>query len=128
TARTFFALIEPGSAFAGSLLELALAADRSYMLAGGEPRATIALSALNHGALPTGSGLSRLEARFLGEPARLRAVLAPGGPFGAAAAHEAGLVTFAPDDLAWEEEVRLAIEERTAMSPGAPTGREANPR
>ena len=126
TARTFFALIEPGSAFAGSLLELALAADRSYMLAGGEPPATIALSALNHGALPTGSGLSRLEARFLGEPARLREALAHRGPFDAAAAHEAGLVTFAPDDLDWEEEVRLAIEERTAMSPDALTGLEAN--
>src|SRR5439155_24544738 len=83
TARTFFALIEPGSAFAGSLLELALAADRSYMLAGGEPPATIALSALNHGALPTSAGLSRLEARFLGEPARPREVLAPRGPFDA---------------------------------------------
>jgi len=126
TARTFFALIEPGSAFAGSLLELALAADRSYMLAGGEPPATIALSALNHGTLPTSSGLSRLEARFLGEPARLRAVLAHQGPFDAAAAHEAGLVTFAPDDLDWEEEVRLAVEERTAMSPDALTGLEAN--
>jgi len=126
TARTFFALIEPGSAFAGSLLELALAADRSYMLAGGEPPATIALSALNHGALPTGSGLSRLEARFLGDPARLRAALAHRGPFDAAAAHEAGLVTFAPDDLDWEEEVRLAIEERAAMSPDALTGLEAN--
>jgi len=126
TARTFFALIEPGSAFAGSLLELAFAADRSYMLAGGKAPATIALSALNHGALPTGSGLSRLEARFLGDPARLRAALAHRGPFDAAAAHEAGLVTFAPDDLDWEEEVRLAIEERAAMSPDALTGLEAN--
>ena len=126
TARTFFALIEPGSAFAGSLLELALAADRSYMLAGGEPPATIELSALNHGALPTSAGLSRLEARFLGEPARRREVLSHRGPFDAAAAHAAGLVTFAPDDLDWEEEVRLAIEERAAMSPDALTGMEAN--
>src|SRR5213594_2055461 len=126
TARTFFALIEPGSAFAGSLLELALAADRSYMLAGGAPRATIELSALNHGALPTSAGVSRLEARFLGEPARRREVLSHRGPFDAAAAHEAGLVTFAPDDLDWEEEVRLAIEERAAMSPDALTGLEAN--
>ncbi|HUE30329.1 MAG TPA: 2,3-epoxybenzoyl-CoA dihydrolase [Verrucomicrobiae bacterium] len=126
TARTFFALIEPGSAFAGSLLELALAADRSYMLAGGEPPATIELSALNHGALPTSSGLSRLEARFLGEPTRLSEVVAHRGPFDAAAAHEAGLVTFAPDELDWEEEVRLAIEERAAMSPDALTGLEAN--
>jgi len=126
TARTFFALIEPGSAFAGSLLELALAADRSYMLAGGEPPATIELSALNHGALPTSAGVSRLEARFLGEPARRREVLSHRGPFDAAAAHAAGLVTFAPDDLDWEEEVRLAIEERAAMSPDALTGMEAN--
>src|SRR6059036_1717277 len=126
TARTFFGLIDPGSAFAGSLLELALAADRSYMLGAGDTPVTIELSALNHGALPTGSGLSRLEARFLGEPARLREVLAHRGPYDAEAAHEAGLVTFAPDDLDWEEEVRLAIEERAAMSPDALTGMEAN--
>jgi benzoyl-CoA-dihydrodiol lyase len=126
TARTFFALVEPGSAFAGSLLELALAADRSYMLAGGGAPATIELSPLNHGALPTSSGLSRLEARFLGEPARLREVLSHPGPFDAEAAHEAGLVTFAPDDIDWEDEVRLAIEERAAMSPDALTGMEAN--
>jgi benzoyl-CoA-dihydrodiol lyase len=126
TARTFFALVEPGSAFAGSLFELALAADRSYMLAGGDPPAAIELSPLNHGALPTSSGLSRLEARFLGEPARLREVLAHRGPFDAEAAHQMGLVTFAPDDIDWEDEVRLAVEERAAMSPDALTGMEAN--
>src|SRR5207247_8526790 len=125
-ARTCFALIAPGSAFAGSLLELALAADRSYMLAGGEPPATIELSALNHGALPTSAGVSRLEARFLGEPARRREVLSHRGPFDAAAAHAAGLVTFAPDALDWDEEVRLAIEERAAMSPDPRAGRDAN--
>src|SRR2546422_9878275 len=96
------------------------------MLAGGEPLAKIELSALNPGALPTSAGLSRLEVRFLGEPARLREVRSHRGPFDAAAAHEAGLVTFAPDDLDWEEEVRLAIEERAAMSPDALTGLEAN--
>jgi len=126
TARTFFALVEPGSAFAGSLFELALAADRSYMLAGGDAPAAIELSPLNHGALPTSSGLSRLEARFLGEPARLREVLAHRGPFDAEAACDAGLVTFAPDDIDWEDEVRLAVEERAAMSPDALTGMEAN--
>ena len=126
TARTFFALVEPGSAFAGSLFELALAADRSYMLAGGDLPAAVELSALNHGALPTSSGLSRLEARFLGEPARLREVLAHRGPFDAEAACDAGLVTFAPDDIDWEDEVRLAVEERAAMSPDALTGMEAN--
>ena len=126
TARTFFALIEPASAFAGSLFELALAADRSYMLAGGEPPATVALSPLNQGALPTSSGLSRLEARFLGDPARLEAVLSHPGPFEAKSARDLGLVTFTPDDIDWEDEIRLAVEERTAMSPDALTGLEAN--
>jgi len=126
TARSFFALVEPGSAFAGSLLELALAADRSYMLAGGDPPVTIALSPLNHGALPTSSGLSRLEARFLGDPTRLRQVLTLPGPFDVETALELGLVTFAPDDIDWEDEVRLAIEERAAMNPDALTGMEAN--
>ncbi|TMA50540.1 MAG: benzoyl-CoA-dihydrodiol lyase [Deltaproteobacteria bacterium] len=126
TARSIFALVEPGSAFAGSLLELALAADRSYMLAGGDPPATIALSPLNHGALPTSSGLSRLEARFLGDPTRLRQVLTHPGPFDVETALELGLVTFAPDDIDWEDEVRLAIEERAAMNPDALTGMEAN--
>ena len=96
------------------------------MLAGGDPPTAIELSALNHGALPTSSGLSRLEARFLGEPARLREVLAHRGPFDAEAACDAGLVTFAPDDIDWEDEVRLAVEERAAMSPDALTGMEAN--
>src|SRR5437764_2100066 len=124
TARTFFALIEPGSAFAGSLFELALAADRSYMLAG--EGIVIALSALNRGALPGSSGLSRLAVRFLGEPERLKAALDHDGPFDTEAAVRAGLVTFAPDDIDWQDEVRLAVEERAAMSPDALTGMEAN--
>ena len=124
TARTFFALIEPGSAFAGSLFELALAADRSYMLAGEETM--VALSTLNRGALPGSSGLSRLAVRFLGEPERLKAVLDHDGPFDTEAAVRAGLVTFAPDDIDWQDEVRLAVEERAAMSPDALTGMEAN--
>ena len=124
TARTLFALIEPGSAFAGSLFELALAADRSYMLAG--EGIVIALSALNRGALPGSSGLSRLAVRFLGEPERLKAALDHDGPFDTEAAVRAGLVTFAPDDIDWQDEVRLAVEERAAMSPDALTGMEAN--
>ena len=124
TARTFFALIEPGSAFAGSLFELALAADRSYMLAGEETM--VALSTLNRGALPGSSGLSRLAVRFLGEPERLKAALGHAGPFDTEAAVRAGLVTFAPDDIDWQDEVRLAVEERAAMSPDALTGMEAN--
>jgi len=124
TARTFFALVEPGSAFAGSLFELALAADRSYMRADGAT--TIALSPMNDGLLPTSAGIARLEARFLGDVDRLNAIRAHEGPFDAAGALAAGLVTFAPDDLDWDDETRLAIEERVAMSPDALTGLEAN--
>jgi benzoyl-CoA-dihydrodiol lyase len=127
TARTFYAMIEPGSAFAGSLFELALAADRSYMLATSEgaPPA-IELSALNEGLLPMSSGLSRLQARFLGDEGRVAALLAREGPFGPEQALDAGLVTFAPDDIDWDDEVRLAVEERAAMSPDALTGMEAS--
>jgi benzoyl-CoA-dihydrodiol lyase len=126
TARTFFAIIEPSSAFAGSLFELALAADRSYMLNAADQETTVELSALNHGLLPMSSGLSRLAVRFLGNPGQLERVLAHQGAFAAEEALEAGLVTFAPDELDWEDEVRLAIEERATMSPDALTGMEAN--
>src|SRR5262249_56519353 len=95
TARSFYALIMPGSAFAGSLFELALAADRSYMLA--DEASSIALSPLNAGLLPMSSGLSRLEARFYGQPERVAAVIAHEGALGAGDALDAGLVTFAPD-------------------------------
>jgi benzoyl-CoA-dihydrodiol lyase len=126
TARSFYALVVPGSAFAGSLFELALAADRSYMLADAEGASTVALSPLNAGLLPTSSGLSRLQARFLGREERLRTVLEHAGPFHAEEALAAGLVTFAPDELDWDEEVRLAVEERAAMNPDALTGMEAS--
>jgi len=124
TARSFYALIVPGSAFAGSLFELALAADRSYMLA--DDASSIALSPLTGGLLPTSSGLSRLEARFYGHAERVPELLAHEGPFGAEEALDAGLVTFAPDELDWDEEVRLAAEERAAMNPDALTGMEAS--
>jgi benzoyl-CoA-dihydrodiol lyase len=127
TARTFYAMIESGSAFVGSLFELALVADRSYMLATSEGAPpTIALSPMNAGLLPTSSGLSRLQVRFLGEEARVSALLAQDGPLGPERALEAGLVTFAPDDIDWDDEVRLAVEERAAMSPDALTGMEAS--
>ena len=127
TARTFYAMIEPGSAFAGSLFELALAADRSYMLATSEGvPPTIELSALNGGLLPMSSGLSRLRARFLDDEARVAALLARQGPFGPEQALDAGLVTFAPDEIDWDDEMRLAVEERAAMSPDALTGMEAS--
>jgi benzoyl-CoA-dihydrodiol lyase len=126
TARTFFAIVDTGAAFAGSLFELALAADRAYMLATPDGSTRIALSPLNDGLLPTASGLSRLAGRFLGDEAHLREVLAHAGPFDAAQALHAGLVTFAPDELDWADEIRLAIEERAALSPDALTGMEAS--
>ena len=126
TSRSFFALIEPGSCFAGTLFELALAADRSYMLDDPEERNTIALSRMNAGPLTMSNGLTRLETRFLGEPQRVAAAFAHDGPFEPGDALEAGLVTFAPDDLDWDDEVRLAVEARAALSPDALTGMEAN--
>jgi benzoyl-CoA-dihydrodiol lyase len=126
TARSFFALIEPGSCFVGSLFELALAADRSYMLDGAEPSVQIGLGPLNGGLLSMANGLSRLETRFLGDPTRVRRILERKEPFDAEAALEHGLVTFAPDELDWEDEVRIAIEERAGFSPDAMTGMEAS--
>jgi len=132
TSRSLFALIEPGSCFAGTLLELALAADRSYMLDGpreGEaaPAATVRLTAANFGAYPMPNGLSRLASRFLGEPGRVDDLKGRvGQDLDAAAAAEAGLVTFTPDDIDWDDEVRIALEERAAFSPDALTGMEAS--
>ncbi|HJS57514.1 MAG TPA: 2,3-epoxybenzoyl-CoA dihydrolase [Vicinamibacteria bacterium] len=121
TARSLIALIDEGSCFAGSLFELALAADRSYMLSvDGGPE--VALSAMNRGLLPMSNGLSRLETRFLAGVPELDFA----GRYAAEAALEAGLVSFAPDDIDWEDEVRLAVEERASLSPDALTGMEAN--
>lgn len=136
TSRSLIALIEPGSCFAGSLLELALAADRAYQLAGvfeevdpdAEP-ATITVDAMNLGPLPMGNGLSRPAARFHGDEEGLAAAReAAGKPLEAEDAERLGLVTFAPDDIDWDEEVRLAVEERAGFSPDALTGMEANHR
>jgi benzoyl-CoA-dihydrodiol lyase len=126
TARSLFALVEPGNAFAGTLFDVALACDRIYMLDHPDEPSTIQLSAMNGGSYPMSTGLSRLQTRFLGEPDRVQHVLAHDGPFDAQEALEAGLVSFAPDDMDWEDEVRIAIEERTAFSPDALTGMEAN--
>jgi len=134
TSRSLIALIEPGSCFAGSLLELALAADRSYMLFGvfedldaDAPPATVTPGPMNLGPLPMGNGLSRLQSRFLGDEAALAAVHDRSGkPLEAAAAESLGLVTFAPDDIDWADEVRIAVEERASFSPDALTGLEAN--
>ena len=134
SSRSIFALIEPGSCFAGSLLELALAADRQYMLSGvyeddddPAPPATVRLDGLNTGPLPMGNGLSRLQVRFLGRADELDAATALlGTDLDAEAAHRAGLVTAIPDDLDWADEIRLAVEERASYSPDALTGLEAN--
>ncbi len=126
TSRSFFAVIEPGSAFAGSLFELALAADRSYMLDDPERPNSIQLSGLNAGSLPMSNGLSRLKTRFYGEPTLADKAIDHEGPYEPREALEAGLVTFAPDDIDWDDEVRLAVEGRAALSPDALTGMEAN--
>jgi benzoyl-CoA-dihydrodiol lyase len=125
TAKSFFAIIEPGSCFAGNLLELALAADRSYMLNDPTTLVEIATSVLNSRAFPMSNGLTRLESRFLAESKKIDAVLEQ-ERFDTEAADEAGLITLAPDDLDWDDEIRLAIEERTSLSPDALTGMEAN--
>jgi len=132
SSRSVFALVEPGSCFVGTLLELVLAADRSYMLDGARsgdtnPPAAIRLTEMNFGAYPMVNGLTRLASRFLAEPGRtdkLRARI--GEDLDSAAAAEAGLVTFTPDDIDWDDEVRIAIEERAAFSPDALTGMEAS--
>jgi benzoyl-CoA-dihydrodiol lyase len=126
TAKTFFAFVEPGSCFAGSLAELALAADRSYMLEDSGRPTAVELGPLNAGALPMSNGLSRLETRMLAEPGKVKEILGHGGPFSAEEALAAGLVTFTPDELDWDDEIRVALEERASLSPDALTGMEAN--
>jgi benzoyl-CoA-dihydrodiol lyase len=133
TSRSLITLIEPGSCFVGSLLEIALASDRSYMLLGAfedlDPgkMATIAVGSMNTGPLPMGNGLTRLQTRFLGDQGALEAVEKRSGePLEADQAERLGLVTFAPDDIDWGEEVRIAVEERASFSPDALTGLEAN--
>jgi benzoyl-CoA-dihydrodiol lyase len=127
TSRSLIALVEPDSCFAGSLLELALAADRSFQLLDDDASVAITVGVLNAGALPMGNGLTRLQTRYLGDGDALAAVLAvTGTPLAAARAAELGLVTFAPDDLDWDDEVRIAIEERSSFSPDALSGMEAN--
>jgi benzoyl-CoA-dihydrodiol lyase len=126
TAKSFFAIIEPGSCFAGSLLELALSSDRVYMLNDPDQKIAVGASELNAGAFPMSNGLTRLQSRFLAEPNKVDEILSHKDSFDTEAADEAGLVTFAPDDLDWEDEIRLAIEERTSLSPDALTGMEAS--
>jgi benzoyl-CoA-dihydrodiol lyase len=130
SSRTMFAIVDQGSCFAGTLLELALAADRSYMLQLPDEEAqtpVIALSVMNFGAYPTVAQESRLSARFCGEEKPVE-ILRPraSDKMTAKVASGLGLVTFTPDDLDWDEEVRITIEERASLSPDALTGMEAN--
>jgi benzoyl-CoA-dihydrodiol lyase len=125
SSRSLFAVVEPGSCFAGSLLEFALSADRVYML--DDAKVSLRLTEMNFGALPMANGLTRLEARFYEDQdriAHLRGCV--GRPLSPQEALQLGLVTFAPDELDWADEVRLAIEGRSALSPDALTGLEAN--
>ena len=132
TSRSMAALVEHGSCFAGVLAELLFAVDRSYMMedefeGDNRPIATITLSSTNLGMMPMANGLSRLATRFLGEPETLQAVEAAAGtPLDADDARTHGLVTFAYDDVDWEDELRIFIEERASFSPDAMTGMEAN--
>jgi benzoyl-CoA-dihydrodiol lyase len=125
SARSIYAMVEPGSCFVGSLLELAFAADRVYML--DDPKAFVQLSEMNFGAVPMANGLFRLAARFYENKeqiAKLRGAI--GKTLSAQEALQLGLITFAPDELDWTDEVRVAIEGRVALSPDALTGLEAN--
>ena len=132
SSRSIIALVEPGSCFTGSLLEFVLAADRSFMLDGtfegsNVPAASLRPTAMNFGALPMCNDLSRLETRFLDGDEALNAIRAKiGEDLDATEAEELGLVTFAPDDIDWEDEVRIAIEERASFSGDALTGMEAS--
>jgi benzoyl-CoA-dihydrodiol lyase len=132
TSRSLVALVEPGSCFAGTLAELLFATDRSYMLIGqrdgdNKPPATIALTDANFGAYPMSNGLTRLASRFLGAPADVDTAKAERGKLlDAETAEQLGLVTFALDDIDWEDEVRVFLEERASFSPDGLTGLEAN--
>jgi benzoyl-CoA-dihydrodiol lyase len=132
TSRSLVALLEPGSCFAGTLAEIVLACDRSFMLDGvvkgdNRPAAAVTLSELNFGAYPMSNGLTRLATRFLGEPQSLDAARAIVGTAQDAGACEGlGLVTAAYDEIDWEDEVRIFLEERASFSADALTGMEAN--
>jgi len=132
SSRSLIALIEPGSCFTGTLLELALAADRTYMLDGtlkgsNRPAPVVRLTAMNFGPLTMPNGLTRLESRLLAEPGRAESLKQEiGRDIAAEEADAFGLVTFTPDDIDWEDEVRMAVEERASFSPDGLTGMEAS--
>jgi benzoyl-CoA-dihydrodiol lyase len=126
SARSLFALVDEGSCFADSLLEIALAADRVYMLDDEDGKVRMAVGPTNGGMFPMSHGVSRLAARFPHHDAKIKAVLAEREPFDAHRGEQLGLVTFALDDIDWADDVRIAIEERASLSPDALSGMEAS--
>ena len=126
TARSLYALIEPGSCFAGTLFEIALAADRSYMLYDKDRPAEIAVTGMNGGAYPMTHGMTRLAVRFYGDPEKARDIAGAPRVYDPTDAEEAGLVTVVADEIDYDDEVRVAIEERVSLSPDALTGMEAS--
>ncbi len=125
-AKSIFALVEPGSAFAGSLFEIALAADRSYMLADEDGINKVAVTGVSGGRFPMHSGTTRLRARYPANPGAADEILSRGGFIDAETAEELGIVTMTPDEIDWDDEIRLALEERRSLSPDALTGMEQN--
>ncbi|MCB9685799.1 MAG: benzoyl-CoA-dihydrodiol lyase [Alphaproteobacteria bacterium] len=128
TARSMFAIVDPGSCWAGSIFELLLSADRSYMLQDEDEAVTVRVTrAASDGAYPMATGITRLQARFAGEPEKVgEALQTDGEPLAAEQALDMGLVTLTPDDIDWDDELRIAIEERVSLSPDALTGMEQN--
>ena len=126
TSKTFFALAVPGSCFVGTFLELALAADRFYVKDDADGETRVGVTASNAGAFPMPNALTRLATRFLYDPSAVDRALAQTDPIDAKAALSLGIATFSPDDIDWDDEVRMAIEERASLSPDALTGMEAN--
>ncbi|MFN0242467.1 MAG: 2,3-epoxybenzoyl-CoA dihydrolase [Planctomycetota bacterium] len=126
SSKSFYAIADEGTAFGGTFLELALASDRVYLLNDPDRRVELGVSAANGGMFPMSNGLSRLATRFYGAPESATKIASTKGVIDADTANELGLATFAPDSIDWEDEVRLAIEERVAFSPDALTGMEAN--
>jgi benzoyl-CoA-dihydrodiol lyase len=127
SSRSIFAVVDAGSCFAGTLAELLYAADRSYMLDAGQDGPSIAFSPLNFGSYPMVNGDTRISAHYCGESGSLERIKKETNkPIHAQRAKELGLITSAPDDIDWEEEVRIAVEERASLSPDALTGMEAS--
>jgi len=126
TSRSVFSIADEGTAFAGTMLELALAGDRLYLLNDPDVPVSLGLSAMNAGPYPMGNGLTRLQSHFLGTPEHVDVVLEHQGVIDAETADELGLATVAPDDIDWEDDLRIALEERVSFSPDGLTGMEAN--